>query len=220
MTQEALIVGAAPRLGSMEFYRALLARFELVIACDAAAEWALSLGRAPQYAIGDFDSAARGAAARLAAAGVEVLAFPSEKDETDLDLAAAHARALGVESLAFTAAFSGRLDHTLAALGTMRRHAACGPVAFEPDFSAWLLAQEGRAALTVDAPAGAVVSVVALEPVRGLSVRNARFSADSIAVDLLSGRTISNESVGEPVRVSLQEGSALVMLLHSLQNTL
>lgn len=220
MTSDALIVGAAPHPGAMEFYRTLLGRYDLVIACDAAAEWALSLGRTPRYAVGDFDSARPGAAARLASAGVEILAFPSEKDETDLDLAAAHAASLGVGSLAFTAAFSGRLDHTLAALGTMRRHAALQPLALEPDLTAWLLAPDGRSEITVDAPVGAVVSFLALEPVRGLEVIDARYEARGIAVDLLSGRTISNESVGEPIIVTLEEGSALVILMHCLQNTL
>jgi thiamine pyrophosphokinase len=204
----------------MEFYRELLRRSDLVIACDAAAEWAVSLGRAPDYAVGDFDSSAPDAVARLSAAGVRVVTFPSDKDETDLDLAATHAASLGAGSIAFTAAFSGRLDHTLAALGTMRAHVGLQPTALEPDFTAWLLAPGGRTELVIRESPGTVFSVVALEPVRGLTIRNARFAGDELDVDLLSGRTVSNESVGEPVHVGVRDGCALVMVLHSLQNSL
>lgn len=220
MTERALIVGAAPRPGAMEFYRELLAGFERVIACDAAAEWCVSLGRVPDVAIGDFDSASPGASDRLRAAGVTLFEFPRDKDETDLDLAAAHAGTMGVAAVVFTAAFSGRLDHTLAALGTMRTNAHLQPTALEPDFIAWLLAEDSRTDVVVDAPAGATVSIVPLERVCGLCVRGAKYGAENLEADPLSGKTISNESIGGPIQVTLRSGSALVMLLRSLHNTL
>ncbi|MBC7266395.1 MAG: thiamine diphosphokinase [Coriobacteriia bacterium] len=220
MTMRALIVGAAPRLHAEGFYRDLLTSFDVVLACDGAGEWALARGRVPDYAIGDFDSAEPGAQQRLRAAGATVLQFPRQKDQTDLDLAAAHAAALGVDTLAFTAAFRGRLDHTLAAIGTMRRHARLLPTVLEPDFTGWLLAPEGRAELSFEAPAGAVFSVVAIEEITGLHVSGARYDTHERPVEVLSGQTVSNESVGFPVHIRLAEGSALVLLMHSLHNGL
>lgn len=220
MSVQAVIVGAAPEPGADCFYRDLLGRFDVIVACDAAAEWCVRLGRVPTYAIGDFDSATPGAPNRLSAQGIEVVTYPRDKDETDLDLAAAHAASHGAASLAFTASFTGRLDHTLAALGTLRRHAELAPTVFEPRFTAWLLSHASRPALDLVAPAGAVFSVIALEPVTGLTVEGARYPAHGLDLDPLSSRAISNESLGAPVRVRLERGMALVMLLHSSDNAL
>ncbi|GAV31251.1 thiamine pyrophosphokinase [Coriobacteriaceae bacterium EMTCatB1] len=220
MTRQALIVGAAPRPDAGGFYRDLLTRFDVVLACDGAAEWAVARGRVPDYAIGDFDSAEPGAQQRLRAAGATVLEFPRQKDQTDLDLAAAHAAVLGTSELVFTAAFSGRLDHTLAAIGTMRRHARLLPVVLEPDFTGWLLAPKGRAELSFEAPAGAVFSVVAIEEISGLHVSGARYDTHERAVEVLSGQTVSNECLGDTVNIRLAGGSALVLLMHSLHNGL
>lgn len=220
MTLHALIVGAAPVPDSERFYRDLIERFDLVLACDAAAEWCLGLGCVPTWAVGDFDSALPGAQDRLAAAGVEVVAYPRDKDLTDLDLAASHAVSLGAASLTFTAAYSGRLDHTLAALGTLRRHADSSPVVLEPAFTAWLLSDRRRPSLAFDAAPGSVFSVVALDPVGGLTVRGGRYAADGLDLDPLSSRAISNVSVGSRVEVELHSGCALVMLVHSEHNAL
>lgn len=113
------IVGASPAADDRDFYRALLAGSEAVIAADAAGEWCVALGRVPDLTIGDFDSAADGAVARLVAAGSRVVELPAEKDVSDLDAALERARRLGAQAVTFTAAFSDRIDHTLAALGTV-----------------------------------------------------------------------------------------------------
>ncbi|MDI6712588.1 MAG: thiamine diphosphokinase [Anaerosomatales bacterium] len=220
MTSHALIVGAAPVPDSERFYRDLIERFDVVVACDAAAEWCLHLGCVPTWAVGDFDSALPGAEERLAAAGVEIAVHPRDKDFTDLDLAASHAVSIGAASLTFTAAYSGRLDHTLAAIGTVRRHADLAPAILEPAFTAWLLSDRGRPSLAFDAGPGAAFSVVALDPVRGLAVRGGRYAAEDLDLDPLSSRAISNVSLGSRIEVEIRSGCALVMLLHSEHNAL
>lgn len=220
MTEHALIIGAAPVPGAERFYRELLERFHVLIACDAAAEWCMRLGCPPSYAVGDFDSARPGALERLRAAGIEVLAYPRDKDETDLDLAAAHAESLRAASLTFTAAFSGRLDHTLAAIGTLRRFSGLAPIVLEPGFTAWLLSERARPALAFECEPGTLFSVLAIDPIVGLSVNGARYPAHDLDVGTLSSATISNEAAGRRVQVRLRQGTALVMLMHSSDNAL
>lgn len=220
MTLHALIVGAHPVPDSERFYRDLIGRFDVVVACDAAAEWCLRLGCVPAWAVGDFDSALPGAQGRLAAAGVDVIVHPRDKDLTDLDLAASHAVSIGATSLTFTAAYSGRLDHTLAAIGTVRRHADLAPLILEPAFTAWLLSDRGRPSLAFDTDPGSVFSVIAVDPVRGLTVRGGRYAADGLDLEPLSSRTISNAALESRIEVELRSGSALVMLLHSEHNGL
>ncbi len=167
MLQEVLIVGAAPVTGADAFYRDLLVRSEFVIACDAAAEWCVSLGRVPEIAVGDFDSAAPDAPDRLLERGIDVRVFPAEKDQSDLDLALALARESDARRVVFTAAYSERLDHTLAALGTVSSAADLGARIQEPTFTGVLLSDRGARSVELDVVPGALVSVLPLEASTG-----------------------------------------------------
>jgi thiamine pyrophosphokinase len=115
----ALVVGAAPATGAEVYYRALLGTYDLVVAADAAGEWCASLGRVPGVVIGDFDSSADGAADRLGAAGALVIRLPRDKDVSDLDAAVDAAIDHGATNVTLTAAFTGRIDHTLCAFGSL-----------------------------------------------------------------------------------------------------
>jgi thiamine pyrophosphokinase len=117
----ALVVGAAPATGAEVYYRALLGTYDLVVAADAAGEWCASLGRVPGVVIGDFDSSADGAADRLGAAGALVIRLPRDKDVSDLDAAVDAAIDHGATNVTLTAAFTGRIDHTLCAFGSLTR---------------------------------------------------------------------------------------------------
>lgn len=215
MAETALIVGSAPVDGAESFYKALLHDAEFVIACDAAAEWCIGLGRQPDLAVGDFDSAASGAPERLAAAGVDVRRFSAEKDESDLDLALMLARSLGFTSVVFTAAYTDRLDHTLAALGTVAAAADLHATIQEPGFSATLLSDRGLGSATLATAPGSTVSVIALEPSSGVTLVGFRYPLDSANVPLLSSLGVSNVARAERVRVSLASGTLLVIASRS-----
>ncbi|MCL2500104.1 MAG: thiamine diphosphokinase [Defluviitaleaceae bacterium] len=83
--------------GTIENY--LVARERIIgsdyfIACDGGLRHFPLLGLTPDCIIGDFDSAPPDLLADYRARGVPVVSYPSEKDETDLELAVAHAVAL------------------------------------------------------------------------------------------------------------------------------
>jgi thiamine pyrophosphokinase len=209
---DALVVGAAPETGGEAFYRTLLAAAPLVIAADAGAEWSASLGRMPDVALGDFDSAAPGAAERLAAAGVDVRIFPVAKDASDLDLAVVEARARGAVDVVLTACTSQRLDHTLAALGALASAADLRASIDEPALAAWALEPPALSRLDLDGSAGALVSVFAVAPTaEGVTLRGMRFPLDDARLEPLSSHGLSNELVGGPASVSVCSGRLLVL---------
>lgn len=211
MPESVLIVGAAPLPEGERFYRGLLAKAAFVIACDAAAEWCAALGRLPDVAVGDFDSAEPGAPERLIDAGVDVRRFPAEKDESDLDLAVAVARSLDCRTVTFTAAFTGRLDHTLASLGTVASAADLRSGIEEPGYSAAVVSERGVTTIALDTSPGRVVSVVALEPAAGVTLTGFRYPLESAALNALSSLGVSNVAVAHRVTVSLASGTLLVM---------
>jgi thiamine pyrophosphokinase len=208
----ALVVGAVPVPDNEAFYVALARTGDLVVAADAAAEWLLALGVRPDVAVGDFDSARPGAVERLETQGIPVVAFPAEKDETDLELAVAEARARGATGITLTAAFADRLDHTLAALGVLARAADLLGEAREPHMTGWALDGSVRPSLEVRLPAGSLLSVFAiLGPVRGVSLDGLAYPLEHSMLEPLSGLGVSNVVSGPVVRVSVAEGTLVVL---------
>jgi thiamine pyrophosphokinase len=206
----ALVVGAAPEPGGEPYYAELLRAAALVVAADAAAEWCMRLGRTPDAAVGDFDSALPGAEERLGEAGVAVTLFRPDKDESDLDLALAETRRRGASAVTFAAVTTGRLDHTLAALGTIASAADLHAAIDEPSLAGWALGSRGVASLELDGPAGSLVSVFGVTRAV-VSISGLRYSLDRQELRPMSSRGLSNELTGEPGRVTVAEGDVLVL---------
>ena len=80
---------------------------DYVICADSGYRHAEALGIIPDILLGDFDSIAE------MPQEVEILRFPAEKDETDLQIAICHAREKGFSDIYVIGAFGGRLDHFL-----------------------------------------------------------------------------------------------------------
>jgi thiamine pyrophosphokinase len=209
---DALVVGAAPAPDEDAFYRQLLSGAGVVVAADAAAEWCVALGRVPDVAVGDFDSAVAGAPERLGALGVRVARFPSEKDDSDLDIALAEARRLGATTVTITAAAHLRLDHTLAGLGSLLSVADLQGALVEPELAAWPLDAGARRALPLEGPSGALVSVFAASgTAEGVTLEGFRYPLTEATLEPLASLGLSNELAGGPASVTLRRGRLLVL---------
>jgi len=204
-----LVVGAAPTEGADDFYRGLLSSASHVVAADAAGEWCVALGRIPDIVVGDFDSAAEDAQARLCALGVDVRPFPADKDLTDLELAVGAALELG-DPITVTAAFTRRPDHTLAAFGTLAV-AGADALGIEPAWTARVCVP-GRP-VRFDAAAGETVSVQALGAASGVGVSGTRWPLADAQLAPLSGHGVSNVALGGPVCVECCAGTLIVMVI-------
>jgi thiamine pyrophosphokinase len=203
-----LVVGAASA-PDIAFYEALLAEAERVVAADAAAEWCVEHGRVPDIAVGDFDGSRPGATERLAGLGVEVIPYDPDKDRTDLELAAECARERFALPVVLTAAFTDRLDHTLAGLGVLMK---AGPscTVREPGWSA-VVCVPGAASRLHCRP-GQTFSVLAPGGAEGVSVTGAKWPLTDARLLPFSGVGVSNVSVGTCVEVSVSTGTLILIL--------
>src|SRR5437763_16398875 len=97
--------------------RAAVGEGAMIIAADGGA---LALERwkiLPHLVVGDMDSLGDAGAQRLARQGVAVAKFAAAKDESDLELAVAHAVTAGATNITILGALAGeRLDHEAANL--------------------------------------------------------------------------------------------------------
>ena len=202
------MVGAAPAVDAEDHYRALLAAADAVVAADAAGPWCAALGRMPDMIVGDFDSADPDEIDRLERLGVSVERHPCDKDETDLELAVRVARERWAHPVCLTAAFSDRIDHTLAAIGALL---GAGPGAWvaEPSWRAWPCCPERP--LRVSLERGTTYSIVALGPCEGVTARGGRWVLSDAILAPLSGHGISNEAAGGELTISVRDGSLLVV---------
>lgn len=206
-----LVAGAAAADDPGGFYPELLAAADVVIAADGAGEWCAALGRVPDVTVGDFDSASPGAAARLAAAGSAVVTLPAAKDISDLDACVVEARSRGASAITFTAAFSDRVDHTLAALGTFVAAADLRPRIEEPGWWAETVGPE-HGPLRLELPGGVVFTVVSPSGARGVTIEGARYSLREAVLGPLSSRGLSNVSTGEAVTIRVAGGTLMVVV--------
>jgi thiamine pyrophosphokinase len=215
----ALVVGAAPWPDADPvFYVRLACEHDLVVAADAAAEWLCELGVIPDVAVGDFDSARAGAPERLRARGISVRTYPRDKDLTDLELAVDEARAAGAGALTLTAAFSARLDHTLAALGLLARAADIAGMAREPGLTAWAMDGATRGSLELPIGVGETVSMMAmLGPAGNVTLSGMEYPLSGADLAPCSGLGLSNRVVSPPATITVGSGSLLVIAPHDRQ---
>lgn len=108
-----IIIFANGELPNKEKARALLHKEDFIIAADGGTRHALALGRMPNVLIGDLDSVTDEERRKMKDGGVDVVQFPADKNETDLELAIQHALTLNPQEVIILAALGGRLDQTL-----------------------------------------------------------------------------------------------------------
>lgn len=205
-----LVVGAAPSAGGAAFYKRLIPRFDYVVAVDGGAALCIEAGRSPDVVIGDFDSLDPSVRAECARLGVREEVFPAEKDTSDLDLALAMLAAQEAWAVTITACWAGRLDHTLAAIGSAVRQPRLIVDLVDPDMRGWVLDGHGRASLSLR-PAGATVSIIAVMAAARVSCTGMRYPLDEDTLAPLSTRGLSNVIADEEARVVVHGGTVAVL---------
>jgi len=209
--RSALVVCAAPKPDAGDFYGALITTHEgLLVAADGGADLCLENGRMPDLLVGDFDSIAPDVLERVMSTGARVSRAPADKDMSDLDLALRAAADLGVEGVLITAAWSGRLDHTLAAAGSVFAHKGSTIDLVDPGMRGCLLDARGRHSATLSGP-GATFSLLTLDADTLVSCEGARYELLDAALSPLSTRGLSNVLLDKPARVRAVSGRLLVV---------
>jgi thiamine pyrophosphokinase len=185
---------------------------DLVVAADGGADAAERLSLRPDLVVGDFDSIAPGGLDRLRAAGVPVEVAPTDKDESDTELAVRAAIARGARALTIVGGLGGRPDHLLANIGLL----ALPELA---DRSVELLDDRTRVSL-IHGPgsrdlAGRVGDLVSLLPfgpgVDGVTTAGLQWPLADEALPLGPARGLSNVRTALVARVTVRTGLLLAI---------
>ncbi|MHB8585187.1 MAG: thiamine diphosphokinase [Thermoplasmatota archaeon] len=192
-----------------------------VVAADGGAAIAVAAGLRPDVVVGDMDSVDPTLLTRLESGGARVELHPREKLLTDGALAVDAALRLAPEAqeMVFVAALGGRLDLSLANVGLFLRALKAGVRVRALERGGSLTVVTAAAHLRWEAPAGQVVSVVALTPeASGLRISGVRWPLPRLS-DPPEGATVfehdpyavSNVALGGIIEVSVVRGVVAVV---------
>lgn len=188
----------------------------LVVAADSGADLAARLGIAVDLIVGDLDSVSPQTLAAARDAGAEIRRYPTDKDQTDLELAIDAAVDAGATELVVLGGAGGRFDHLLGNVGVIaaaaHRHRPASVEAWIGGAFVAVLDASARATWAAELPAGATLSVLAWSGDAVVSEGGVRWPLDRHVLAAGSALGVSNEALGGGVVVTVHEGSALVII--------
>ena len=107
-----IIIFANGNLPNLEKARQLIRPNDFILCADGGTRHALAMGLIPNAIIGDMDSLPENF--QPSTFDGELILFPKDKNETDLELAINHALTFNPDQILILAALGGRMDQTLA----------------------------------------------------------------------------------------------------------
>ena len=195
-------------LPNLDAARTLLRDDDYIIAADGGTRHALALGLVPSVVIGDLDSLG---AVNLPAS-VDVIQYPADKDETDLELALLHARERGFDEILLIGALGGRLDQTLGNLSLLSDPIWDGVDVRMDDGVEQVFFARKQAQIQ-----GRIGEIVSLIPWRGdVAIANTEGLRWSLQNEILYAhqtRGISNELTAENAQIDVDAG--LLLIIHT-----
>ena len=178
---------------------------DLVIAADGGYDHLKQYGIRCDLLLGDLDSISH------APSGVETLAFPVRKDETDTYLAYLEGARRGYKVFHLYGGTGGREDHTFANYCLLLK-------AKEDKNEAYLISEKARVfvikneKITILGERGKHLSLFPFgADARGVTVRGAEYECENIELKLNFPLAVSNIFKASPVNIAVCDGALLVM---------
>ncbi len=182
---------------------------DFLIAADGGANHLIRCGLIPHLLIGDLDSIAPSDLAYCEAENVEFLAFPKDKDETDLELALIEALKRGFQKIVLTRVLGDLPDHTLGNIALLAMPEIGSAQVFISDGGCRIFLV--RKEISLNAQVGDRVSLIPWNGIAsGICTDGLRYSMQNETLYPWKSRGISNVVDCSPFRVSLAEGALLL----------
>ncbi|OGO18751.1 MAG: thiamine diphosphokinase, partial [Chloroflexi bacterium RBG_16_48_8] len=182
-----------------------------VIAANGGSLHAETLGLPIHAVIGDLDSLSEETQAALSAQDIYIQRAPSEKDETDLELALIYAAEQGAREIVVLGAFGGRIDMSIANL-LLLTHPQLAKIRIEiwnGTQTAWIIRPPGD---EVQGQVGDTLSLIPLKgEAKGVTTRNLAYPLNDEMLPAGPSRGLSNVLTSSTASVRLREGFLLAV---------
>ena len=184
-----------------------------VVCADGGAMHASRFGIPPDLIIGDLDSLTAEQVAAFERAGVEIIRYAEEKDETDLELALRHCVEAAASSITIIGAFGGRIDQTLANIWLLSLPMLDG-VSVEMVDGEQALRCLRPGCQAIHGGAGDTISLIPLSAqVDGITTTGLQYALADEKLTFGPARGISNVMLGKRASLSFRFG--LLLLVHT-----
>jgi thiamine pyrophosphokinase len=203
-----IIIFANGDLPNLEKAHALLRDDDFIIAADGGTRHVLALGLTPNIIIGDLDSLP--ANFEISKFDNDVILYPKDKNETDLELAIQHALTLNPEQVIILAALGGRLDQTLGniALISNLQPATCNLQLDDGIEEVFFC----RDQVQVNGMSGDIVSLIPWQgKVTGVITTSLKWPLQNETLYPQKTRGISNEMLDDTATVQINSGLLLIV---------
>ena len=183
----------------------------LVVAADSGYDNAKKLGYAERcdFIVGDFDSTKE----KSFCSRAKIIRVPSEKDETDTQLAIHTAIENGADELYIVGGLSGRLDHTLSNIYLLESIAQAGAYATICDGYNRVRYLKERSSLLIPKSDYKYFGLIcAQNEAKGVTIHGAKYPLQNSRLEKnLPSFAISNEVEGNFAMVSTRKGGLFVI---------
>jgi thiamine pyrophosphokinase len=206
-----IIIFANGEMPNPDKASALIQPDDFIICADGGTIHALTLGLIPNLIIGDMDSLPKNFS--LSTFNGEVIVFPKDKNETDLELAINHAITLKPDEIIIVAALGGRIDQTLANI-TLLSHYQNFNIKLNDGVEEIFLCKDQ---VEVKGRSGDIVSLIPWQgDVEGVTTQNLKWKLNNETLYFNKTRGISNEMTSDIANISIKNG--LLLIVHQINS--
>lgn len=204
-----IIIFANGNLPNPEKARTLLRPDDFILCADGGTRHALALGLTPNVVIGDLDSVTEEERRKMKELDVETIQHPTDKNETDLELAINHALTLNPSQILILAALGGRMDQTLANIALLSDlRLSTFDIRLSDGVEEIFFCRDQ---VQVKGRSGDIVSLIPWQgEVTGVFTENLRWHLHHETLYPEKTRGISNEMTADVATVSIKSGLLLI----------
>ena len=186
---------------------------DLVIAADGGSYHCKSLGLTPGVIIGDFDSLLPEEITSYKRAGVEIIQYPSHKNETDLELALLHAVKAGANEVYILGALGARWDMTIANIMLIAHPMFNGLKIRLLEGNQEFILLRGKEQVDLKGRPGDAISLIPLAgDTHGITTWGLEYPLKDETLYFGSPRGVSNRFMQDYAQIEVREGVLLCIL--------
>lgn len=204
-----IIIFANGELPNLQKASALIKQDDFIIGADGGIRHVLAMGLTPHILIGDMDSLPSNF--QLSTFDGEVVLYPKDKNETDLELAINHAITLNPKQILILGALGGRIDQTLANISLLSNFQTFNLKLTDGVEEISLCKDQ----LEVKGRSGDVISLIPWQGnVEGVTTQNLKWKLNNETLFFNKTRGISNEMISDVAKISITKG--LLLIVHQI----
>lgn len=195
---------------SKEFYLKNIKDDDLIICADGSVNFLYQLGKRPDLIVGDMDSANPKILALVEKEGSQLIRYPAEKNESDLELALLEAIKRKPDQIIIFGALGKRLDHLLANLMLLLLPLKAGIKAsiYEEDYEIFMADDQ----IEIEGRIGEEVSIFPIEgPAKGLETQGLKYPLKKENLYPDSARGLSNVFLVDKAKIKIGQGKILII---------